>query len=329
MMTTIGRRRLLGLAALAAPPLCLRAQGPASYPAARPVRIIASQPPGGAFDMIARAVADGMTRTWGTPAFVENRTGAGGLIGVAAAARAAPDGHTFVIGSTGPFAVSPSLVKDLRFDPVKDFTPVGRIVTMPSYLVVNANVPVKDMREFLAYARANPGKLSYASTGNGLSQHTNVELLKSMANLFIVPITFRGSGPAVTALLGQQVDLMIELGPQVIPHIKAGRLKVLATTSAKRTQAMPDVPTLAESGVPGFEAFTWFGLYAPAGTPQAAIDAAHAALVKTFDDPQAKQRMAAIGAEVALSRPQELAAFQASETRKWAAVIRSAGIKPE
>jgi tripartite-type tricarboxylate transporter receptor subunit TctC len=279
--------------------------------------------------MIARATADGMTRIWGKPAFVDNRTGAGGLIGVEAAARAAPDGYTFVIGSTGPFAVSPSLFKALRFDPVKDFSPVGRIAVIPSYLVVNANVPVNNVREFIAYARAHPGKLTYASTGNGLSQHTNVELLKSMANLFIVPITYRGSGPAVTALLGQQIDLMIELGPQVIPHIKAGRLKVLATTSPKRTEAMPEVPTLAESGVPGYEAFTWFGLYAPAGTPKPIVEAAHGAIAKTFDDAQVRSRMAVLGAEVAVSTPAELSAFQASEARKWAAVIRRSGIQPE
>ena len=328
MTAVIRRRRVLGLAAWAASPWGALAQGLQGYPA-RPVRIIAPQPPGGAFDMIARALADGMTRAWGKPAFVENLTGAGGLIGVAAAARALPDGHTFVIGSTGPFAVSPSLLKNLRFDPVKDFAAVARIAIMPSYLVVNANVPVSSMREFLAYARANPGKLSYASTGNGLSQHTNVELLKSMADLFIVPVTYRGSGPAVTDLLGRQIDMMIELGPQVIPHIKAGRIKVLATTSATRTQAMPDVPTLAESGVSGYEAFTWFGLYAPAGTPRPIVEAAHGAVVKTFDDPEIKSRMAVIGAEVALSKPQELAAFQASEAKKWAAVIRRAGIQAE
>lgn len=327
-MTNIRRRTLMGLAALSVSPWSAWAQGVPPYPA-KPVRIIASQPPGGAFDMIARAVAEGMTRVWGKPAFVENRTGAGGLIGVEAAARAAPDGYTFVIGSTGPFAVSPSLVKDLRFDPVKDFAPVARIATMPSYLVVNANVPVNSVHEFLAYAKANPGKLSYASTGNGLSQHTNVELLKSMANLFIVPITYRGSGPAVSDLLGRQVDMMIELGPQVIPHIKAGRIKVLATTSAARTQAMPEVPTLAESGVPGYEAFTWFGLYAPAGTPQPIIEAAHRAVVRAFEEPDVKNRMAAIGAEVALLTPQELAVFQQSEAIKWSAVIRRAGIRAE
>jgi tripartite-type tricarboxylate transporter receptor subunit TctC len=319
---------MLSLAALAASPWGAQGQGLQGYPD-KPIRIIASQPPGGAFDFVARAVAEGLTRAWGKPAFVENRSGAGGLIGIEAGARAAPDGYTFVIGSTGPFAVSPSMFKNLRFDPVKDFSPVARIVRMPSYLVVNANVPANNVRDFLAYARANPGKLSYASTGNGLSQHTNVELLKSMANLFIVPITYRGSGPAVSALLGRQVDMMIELGPQVIPYIKAGRLKVLATASATRTQAMPEVPTLAESGVPGFEAFTWFGLYAPAGTSRAIIDAVHGAVVKTFEDPDVKARMAGIGAEVALSKPQELAAFQANEAKKWAAVIRRTGMQPE
>jgi tripartite-type tricarboxylate transporter receptor subunit TctC len=328
MTALLGRRQVLGLAALAATRLSTLAESVQGYPA-KPIRIIASQPPGGAFDMVARAVAEGMTRVWGKPVIVENRTGAGGLIGVEAAARATPDGYTFVIGSTGPFAVSPSLVKDLRFDPVKDFAPVARICKMPSYLVVNANVPVSNVREFLAYARAHPGKLSYASTGNGLSQHTNVELLKNMANLFIVPITYRGSGPAVSDLLGRHVDMMIELGPQVIPHIKAGRLKVLATTSSTRTEAMPDVPTLAESGVPGFEAFTWFALYAPAGTPKAIIEAAHGAVVKTFEDPDVKARLAGIGAEVALTGPEELASFQAGEAKKWAAVIRRAGIQPE
>lgn len=298
------------------------------YPA-RPIKIIAPQPPGGAVDLMARTVAEALQKTFGQAAVVDNKPGAGGLIGVGAAARSSADGYTLVIGSTGPFSVSSSLLERIPFDPVKDFVPIARLAKMPSYLVVNANMPVATVTEFLALVRSKPGRFTYASTGNGLSQHTNMELLKSMAKLSILPVTYRGSAPAISDLLGQQVDMMIELGPQVIPHIRAGRLKVLATTSATRTELLPKVPTLAESGVPGFEAYTWFALYAPAGTPQAIVSKLHEALTKTFDAPEFRTRLSAIGAEVALSSPTELAAFQAAETKKWAAVIRQAGIKPE
>lgn len=304
------------------------AQSARGYPE-RPITVIASQPPGGAFDMMARMVADALQKAWGLPVIVENKSGAGGLIGVAAAAKAPADGYTLVIGSTGPFAVSPSLISKMPFDPVKDFAPIARLAKMPSYLVVNPKLPVNNMQEFLAYARANPGKLSYASTGNGLSQHTNVELLKSMANLFILPVPYRGSGPAMTDLLGHQVDMMIELGPQAISQVRAGRLKVLATTSATRTEAMPAVPTLAESGVPGYEAFTWFALYAPAGTPPDIVAKLNAEIHKAFRHDEVKSRLASVGAEVALTGPDALKAFQASEASKWAAVIKRAGIKPE
>lgn len=304
------------------------AQSARSYPE-KPITVIASQPPGGAFDMMARLVADALQKAWGQPAIVENKSGAGGLIGVAAAAKSPADGYTLVIGSTGPFAVSPSLISKMPFDPVKDFAPIARLARMPSYLVVNPKVPVSNMKEFLAYAKANPGKLSYASTGNGLSQHTNVELLKSMASLFILPVPYRGSGPAMNDLLGHQVDMMIELGPQAIPQIRAGRLKVLATTSATRTEAMPEVPTLAESGVAGYEAFTWFAVYAPVGTPPEIVAKVSAEINKAFKHDDVKSRLAGVGAEVALTGPDELRAFQASETSKWSAVIKRAGIKPE
>jgi len=304
------------------------AQSGRSYPE-KPITIIASAPPGGAFDMMARLVADVLQKAWGQPVVVENKSGAGGLIGVAAAAKSPADGYTLVIGSTGPFAVSPSLISKMPFDPAKDFAPIARLARMPSYLVVNPKMPVSNMKEFLAYAKANPGKLSYASTGNGLSQHTNVELLKSMANLFILPVPYRGSGPAMNDLLGHQVDMMIELGPQAIPQIRAGRLKVLASTSATRTEAMPEVPTLAESGVAGYEAFTWFALYAPVGTPPEIVAKASAEINKAFKHEDVRSRLASVGAEVALTGPDELRAFQASEASKWAAVIKRAGIKPE
>ncbi|MFS2100371.1 Bug family tripartite tricarboxylate transporter substrate binding protein [Variovorax sp. Varisp85] len=295
----------------------------------RPVKIIAPAPPGGPYDYVARALADGLQRSLGQPFVVENRAGAGGTIGVDAAAKSAPDGYTLVVGSTGPMSVAPGMFRKLRYDPEKDFAPVARLVKMPGYLVVHPSLGVDNVKDFLAKVRAEPGKFSYASTGNGFSQHTNMELLKNMANLFVVPITYRGSGPAVSDLLGGQVQMMIELGPVVIPHVKTGRLKVLAASTAARTEAMPEVPTLNESGVKGFDAYTWFALYAPAGTPADIVQKLHAETAKVLNQPELKSRLASQGAEVALATPAELAAFQAAETKKWTSVIHRAGILPE
>lgn len=295
----------------------------------RPVKIIAPAPPGGPYDYVARALADGLQRSLGQPFVVENRAGAGGTIGVDAAAKSAPDGYTLVVGSTGPMSVAPSMFRKLRYDPEKDFAPVARLVKMPGYLVVHPSLGVDNVKDFLAKVRADPGKFSYASTGNGFSQHTNMELLKNMANLFVVPITYRGSGPAVTDLLGGQVQMMMELGPVVIPHVKTGRLKVLAASTAARTEAMPEVPTLNESGIKGFDAYTWFALYAPAGTPVDIVQKLHAETAKVLSQPELKSRLASQSAEVALTTPAELAAFQATETKKWTSVIHRAGILPE
>jgi tripartite-type tricarboxylate transporter receptor subunit TctC len=295
----------------------------------RPVKIIAPAPPGGPYDYVARALADGLQRSLGQPFVVENRAGAGGTIGVDAAAKSAADGYTLVVGSTGPMSVAPGMFRKLRYDPEKDFAPVARLVKMPGYLVVHPSLGVDNVKDFLAKVRADPGKFSYASTGNGFSQHTNMELLKNMANLFVVPITYRGSGPAVTDLLGGQVQMMIELGPVAIPHVKAGRLKVLAASTAARTEAMPEVPTLNESGVKGFDAYTWFALYAPAGTPAEIVQKLHAEAAKVLNQSELKARLASQGAEVALTTPAELAAFQAAETKKWTSVIHRAGILPE
>lgn len=295
----------------------------------RPVKIIAPAPPGGPYDYIARALAEGLQRSLGQPFIVENRAGAGGTIGVEAAAKSAADGYTLVVGSTGPMSVAPGMFSKLRYDPVKDFAPITRLVKMPGYLVVHPNLGVGNVKDFLAKVRTNPGKFSYASTGNGFSQHTNMELLKNMAALFVVPVTYRGSGPALTDLIGGQVEMMIELGPVVIPHVKAGRLKVLAATTATRTEAMPDVPTLNESGVKGFDAYTWFALYAPAGTPPEIVQRLHTETVKLLNQPELKSRLASQGAEVAPTTPAQLATFQAAEMKKWTSVIQKAGIRPE
>ena len=299
-----------------------------SYPS-RTIRITASAPPGGAYDFVARALAEGLRQSTGQTAIVENKVGAGGLIGTESVARAEPDGYSLLVGSTGPFSVAQSLYSKLRFDPVKDFEPIARIVRIPSYLVVHPKVPVNNVQELIALAKAQPGKLTYASTGNGLSQHTNVELFKFMTGTDILPVTYKGSGPANIDLLAGTVDMMIELGPQALPFVKSNRLKVLAVSTATRSAAMPDVPTIAESGVPGFDAFTWFALYAPAGTPKPIIDKLHAEVVKIFSSKDVIDRLAGYGAEVAVTTPAELRAFQAAEAKKWAEVIKRAGIKPE
>ncbi|MDB5798798.1 MAG: Tripartite-type tricarboxylate transporter, receptor component TctC [Paucimonas sp.] len=315
-------------AALGAVSLGGNALAQAAYPS-KPIRIIASAPPGGAYDFVARALAEGLRTSTGQVAVVENRAGAGGTIGTEAAAKSAPDGYTLLVGSTGPFSVAQSLYAQLRYDPVKDFAPVGRLVRIPSYLVVHPSVPAKNVQELIQLAKSRPGKLSYASSGNGLSQHTNMELFKFMTGTDILTVGYKGSGPANIDLLGGQVDMMIELGPQALPHVKAGKLRVLGVSTATRSAAMPDVPTIAESGVPGFDAFTWFALYAPAGTPKDIVQKLHAEITRIFSNPDVVNRLAGFGAEVALTTPEELAAFQAAETKKWTEVVKRAGIKPE
>lgn len=300
----------------------------ANYPD-KAIKLIASAPPGGAYDFVARITGEGLRKHLGQPGIVENRAGAGGTIGATAAAQSDPDGYTLMVGSTGPMSVSPHLYSQIRYDAEKDFIPIARVVRMPSYLVVHPSVPANSVKELIDYAKANPGKLKYASTGNGLSQHTNVELFKSMTGTDIYAVTYKGSGPALIDFLAGRVDMMIELGPQAIPHIKAGKLKVLGTSTSTRTEAMPDVPPIAELGVPGFDAFTWFAIYAPKGTPQPVVDKLIDAVSKTFNDPETKARLADIGAEVALLPGQQLMDFQKAESEKWKAVIKHAGIQPQ
>lgn len=295
----------------------------------KPIRIIAPFPPGGSADLTARVVADHFTRAFGQPAVVENVPGAGGVIAAERIAKATPDGHTLIVGSTGIMAVNATLLEKRNYDPVKDFTPVSNVIRVPSYLVVHPSVPVSSVKELIAYAKANPGKLTYGSAGNGTSQHTNPELFKSLAKVFILPITYRGSAPATAAVVAGEVDMMIELGPTSIPQIRAGKLKVLGASTAQRTRAMPEVPTIAESGLPGFDAYTWFGLAGPGGMPRDIAQRLHAEVVKALAPPEIRGRLEAIGAEVIASSPDEFAEFQRAEIAKWARVIREQGIKPE
>ena len=317
-------RRTIGVLLLAYA-CAVSAQG---FPS-KPIRIIAPFPPGGSADLTARVIADHFTRAFGQPAVVENVPGAGGVIAAERIAKAVPDGHTLIVGSTGIMAVNATLLEKRNYDPVKDFTPVSNVIRVPSYLVVHPGVPVANVKELIAYAKANPGKLTYGSAGNGTSQHTNPELFKSLAKVFILPITYRGSAPATAAVVAGEVDMMIELGPTSIPQIRAGKLKVLGASTAQRTRAMPEVPTIAESGLPGFDAYTWFGLAGPGGLPRDIAQRLHAEVVKALAPPEIRGRLEAIGAEVIASSPDEFAEFQRAEIAKWARVIREQGIRPE
>lgn len=298
------------------------------YPS-KPIRIVAPFPPGGSADFTARVIAEHFSKVFGHPAVVENVPGAGGVIAAERNAKAAPDGYSLIVGSTGIMSVNASLLKNLTYDPARDFTPVSLVIRVPSYLVINPKVPVNSVKELIAYARANPGKLTYASAGNGTSQHTNPELFKSMARVFILPITYRGSSPAMAALMSGEVDMMIELGPTAIPQIKAGRIKALGASTAQRTRAMPDIPTIAEAGLPGFDAYTWFGIAGPPGMPREIVSRLHAEIVNAVAPPEVRARLEAIGAEVIANTPDEFAEFQKKEAVKWAKVVRDAGIRPE
>jgi len=298
------------------------------YPS-RPIRIVAPFPPGGSADFTARVIAEHFTKAFGQPAVVENVPGAGGVIAAERNAKAAPDGYSLIIGSTGIMSVNASLLKNLGYDPAKDFTPVSLVIRVPSYLVINPRVPANSVKELIEYARANPGKLTYASAGNGTSQHTNPELFKSMAKVFILPITYRGSAPAMAALMSGEVDMMIELGPTSIPQIKAGRIKALGASTAERTRAMPEIQTIAESGLPGFDAYTWFGVAGPPGMPRDIVSKLHSEIVKAVAPPEVRARLEAVGAEVVANTPEEFSEFQKKEAVKWAKVVKDAGIRPE
>lgn len=298
------------------------------YPS-KPIRIVAPFPPGGSADLTARFIADHFSKAFGQAAVVENVPGAGGLIAAERNARAAPDGYSLIVGSTGIMSVNSTLYAKLPYDIVRDFTPVSMVIRVPSYIVLHPRIPASNVKELIEYARRNPGRLTYASAGNGTSQHTNPELFKAMARVFILPIPYRGSAPSMAALVAGEVDMMIELGPTAIPQIKAGRIKAIAASTAQRTRAMPDIPTIAESGLPGFDAYTWFGIAGPGGMPREIVQRLHEEIVKAVASPEVRNRLEAIGAEVVASTPEEFVELQKQEIAKWSRVIKEAGIRPE
>jgi tripartite-type tricarboxylate transporter receptor subunit TctC len=266
-----------------------------------------------------------MSTDLGQPVVVDNRAGAGGNIGGQAAARATPDGYTIFMGTVGTHAINQALYKKMPFDPIKDFAPLSRVAMVPNLLVANPSQPYKNVKELIAYAKANPGKLNFGSSGSGSSIHLSGELFKQMAGVDMQHVPYRGSAPAVSDLLGGQIAIMFDNMPSAIPHVKGGKLRPLAVTTAKRSPALPDVPTIAESGVPGYEATSWFGLLAPAGTPAPVVAKLNASILKALANPEVKKKLAEQGAEAAGEKPEQFAAFIVAETAKWGKVVKESG----
>lgn len=298
-----------------------------SYPQ-RPIRMIVAYPPGGGTDQVGRVMAEQLSQTLGQQVVVDNRGGATGNIGTELAARAVPDGHTLLMGNVAPNAVNVSLFKKLAFDPVKDFSPVSLVAITPNILVAHPSVPVKSIGDLISLAKAKPGALNFPSAGVGSSSHLAGELLKSLAGIDMVHIPFKGGGPAMVATISGEVQIMFATMPAAMPHVKSGKVRPVAVTTAKRSQAMPDLPTVAEAGVKGYDAATWYGLLAPAGTPKPIVDRLHADVVKILAGP-ARQRLEAQGFEPDGGTPAAFAAYIKSEIAKWAKVIKDAGIPAE
>ena len=298
------------------------------YPS-KPVRFVVPFAPGGTTDVLARLVGEKLSASLGQQFVVDNKPGAGGNVGTAQVAKAEPDGYTLLMGTVGTHAINASIYPSLPYDPVQDFAPVTLVATVPNVLVVNPEVPANSVAELIALAKEKPGELNFASSGNGTSIHLSGELFKAMTGVDIVHVPYKGSGPAVVDLLGGQVEMMFDNLPSSAPHIKAGKLRPLGVTSKERSPTLPDVPTIAEAGVPGYEALSWFGVLVPAGTPDAVVTRLQQEIAKILADPAMRERFAELGAVPAGDTPAEFAAFIGSETAKWADVVQKAGITLE
>jgi tripartite-type tricarboxylate transporter receptor subunit TctC len=299
-----------------------------AYPA-RPIHLVVPFPPGGSTDILARALALKLAEGFAQAVIIDNRPGAGGSIGAEAAARAAPDGHTIMMGHLGTLAVNPAIYKNLPYDPVKSFAPVALMAMVPSVLVVNPQVPAQSAAELVAYARANPGKLTYGSAGSGSTSHLTTEYFKLATGTDILHVPYKGIGPMLTDLISGQLSLGINGAPAVMAHVNSGRLRALAVTGAKRLPSLPRIPTLDEAGVKGFDASGWYGIVAPAGTPPEIVLRLNSEIRRIMQTPELRARLDTEGAIPAAGSAEEFGAFIASEIARWGAVLKRAGIEAQ
>lgn len=300
----------------------------AKYPS-KTVRIIAGSAPGAAVDFNARLAAQTLNEAFGQPVVVEHRTGASGIIGTDYVAKSPPDGYTLVVGSMATLCVVPHLYAQVSYDPVKDFAPVTMVSAGTFVIDVHPSVPARSLKELITLARANPGKLTFGSAGPGSISHLGIEMLKDMANVNFLHVPYKGVAPAMISLIGGQIDLIYDPVLTSLPHIKTGRLRPLAVGAANRSPLLPDVPTVAESGLPGFEASSWWGIVAPAATPREIVARLHAALVKGIGDKAVTERLLSQGMEPVLNTPEQFAERIKQDLPRWGKLVKAAGIKPQ
>ena len=324
MTDSLNRRDILRAAMASATLYATAGHAQSTWPS-KPVTMIVPFPAGGGTDAFARPLAAQFSRLTGKSLVIDNRGGAGGTLGAGIAAKAAPDGYTLFGGTISTHAINASLYKKMPFDPIKDFAPLTRVANVPNLLVANPAQPFKTVPELIAYAKANPGKLNFGSSGSGSSIHLSGELFKSLAKVDMVHVPYKGSAPAVTDLLGNQIGIMFDNMPSAIQHVRSGKLVPIAVTTAKRSPELPNVPTIAEAGVAGYEATSWFGMFAPAGTPAPVLAKLNTALVKVLNQADVKKKINDQGAEAMSETPAQFAAFIQAESVKWGKVVKESG----
>jgi tripartite-type tricarboxylate transporter receptor subunit TctC len=325
-MSVVPLRRLIALLFLSQLlPVTFAAAENAAYPD-RPITMVVTFAAGGSSDVLARAAADALSKGLGQPVIVDNRPGAGGHIGAEAVAHAAPDGYTILFGTNGTLGIGPALYKNLRYDPEHDLAPVGLLHKLPLLLIVNPSVPAKNLSELIDYAKHNPGAISFASAGIGSASHLAGELFKEQADIDILHVPYKGGGAAVTDLISGRVQMMIETIPNALPLVRNGQMRAIGVTTKERSKLAPDIPSLAESGLPGFDISAWTGLFAPAGTPPAIVDRLNAETQKIAGDKDYVARIEAMGTDVSSSSPQAFGKFVGDDVSRWNAVIHHAGI---
>lgn len=297
----------------------------AQYPA-KPVTVIVPWPPGGPSDIAARPLGQGLSQALGKPFVIENRGGASGNIGTAYVAKQAPaDGYTLLVTSSSPIVINPSLYKQMAFDPAKDLAPITNVLRVPLVLAVHPSVPAKNLKELLAYIKSQGGRFQYASSGSGTPQHLTAELFRTVAKLDMVHVPYKGSAPAITDALGGHVPMIFDSTVAIVPQLKSGKLRPIAVTSAKRSPLLPDVPTLAEAGLPGVESYAWYGLFARAGTPKDIIDKVNAEAVKVLRGPEFQTVYRETGSEFVGDTPEKFGRFVQAEAAKWAKIVKESG----